>query len=99
MASLERLSRRDAGKNFAIIGISTDDYREAAEAVLRKSTMKFRQFIDHDLILENMLGADHIPLTLLVNAQGQVLLKVYGVKEWDDAQSLMLISKTFGIKL
>lgn len=99
MASLERLSRRFGGQQFSVIGISTDDYPDAAEAFLQRSKIKFRQFIDSELFLENMLGANRIPLTLLVNAQGQVLLKVYGTKEWDDAQALALIGKTFHIKM
>jgi hypothetical protein len=99
MASLERLSRRYGGPQFSVIGISTDDYSEAAEAFLRRSKTKFRQFIDNQLVLENMLGADRLPLTLLVSAQGQVLLKVYGAQEWDDAQALALIGKTFHLKM
>jgi len=99
MPSLQRLAQRFNGKQFAVIGISTDDYPEAAQAALKRSQIGFRQFIDHQLILENMLGAQHLPLTLLVNAQGQVLLKVYGTREWDDAQSLDLISRTLRVKL
>ena len=99
MASLQRLAQRFSGKQFAVIGVSTDDYPEAAEAALKKSNIGFRQFIDRQLVLENMLGAQHIPLTLLVSAQGKVLLKVYGTREWDDARSLDLISKTLRVKL
>jgi len=99
MASLERLSSRFGGRQFAIIGISTDDYPQAAQAALKKSGIKFRQFIDQQLVLENMLGAQHIPLTVLVNAHGKVLLKIYGTREWDDARSLDLISKTLQVKL
>lgn len=99
MGSLERLARRYGGQQFSVIGISTDDYPNAAEAFLKRSRTKFPQFIDSDLLLENMLGANRIPLTLLVNAQGQVLLKVYGTREWDDAQALELIGKTFHIKM
>jgi thiol-disulfide isomerase/thioredoxin len=98
MASLDRLARHNNGQPFSVIGISTDDYPEAAEAFLKRSNTKFRQFIDSQLLLENMLGANRLPLTLLVNAQGQVLLKVYGAKEWDDDQALALIGKTFRIK-
>ena len=42
-----------------------------------------------------MLGADRLPLTLLVDAKGRVLQKVYGAREWDSAESLELIRKTF----
>ena len=99
MASLDRLAQRYGGKQFAVIGISTDDYPEAAKGFIKRSGVKFRQFIDQDLLLENMLGADRIPLTLLVNAQGKVLLKVNGTQEWDSPQALELIGKTLQVKL
>lgn len=99
MASLDRLAQRYGGKQFAVIGISTDDYPEAATGFIKRSGVKFRQFIDQDLRLENMLGADRIPLTLLVNAQGKVLLKVNGTQEWDSPQALELIGKTLQVKL
>ena len=99
MASLDRLAQRHGGKQFTVIGISTDDYPDAAAGYLKRSGVKFRQFIDQDLLLENMLGADHIPLTLLVNAQGKVLLKVHGTQEWDSPQALELIGKTLRVQL
>lgn len=99
MASLDRLARRYGGNQFTVIGISTDDYPEVATAFLKQSKTQFRQFIDSQLQLENMLGANRLPLTLLVNAQGQVLLKVYGYQAWDETQALELIKKTFHVKL
>jgi len=99
MASLDRLTQRYGGKQFNVIGISTDDYPAAAEGFIKRANIKFRQFIDHELLLENMLGADRIPLTLLINAQGQVLLKVNGTQEWDGPPALDLIAKTLRVKL
>ena len=96
MASLERLSRRHGGKQFIVIGISTDDYPDAARAYLQKSGTTFSHFIDTRLLLENMLGADRIPLTLLVDANGRVLGKYYGAKEWDSPEAVELIRKAFG---
>ncbi|NOS97844.1 MAG: TlpA family protein disulfide reductase [Methylotenera sp.] len=99
MASLERLSKRYNGKQFNIIGISTDDDASAAAMAIKQSKLTFTNYLDHDVILENMLGANTIPLTILVDAKGQVLLKVRGSHEWDDAESLKLISQTFKVKL
>lgn len=99
MASLERLSQRHGGKQFTVIGISTDDYPDAAKAFLKKYKTTFSHFIDSRLFLENMLGADRIPLTLLVDAQGRVLDKFYGAKEWDSPAALALIRKAFRIEL
>lgn len=99
MGSLERLSRRFGGKQFNVIGISTDDDASAAAAAIKQSKLTFVNYLDHDVILENMLGANTIPLTILVDANGRVLLKVNGSHEWDSPESLKLIGQTFHIKL
>ncbi len=96
MGSLERLAWRDMGQQFVVIGISTDDYPDAANGFLRKSHATLNHYIDNKLMLENMLGADHLPLTLLVDAKGRVLNKIVGAREWDSPESLKLINQAFG---
>jgi len=98
MGSLERLAWSDLGQQFTVIGISTDDYPEAAKGFLRKSNATLNHYIDRQLELENMLGADRLPLTLLVDAKGRVLNKVVGAREWDGPQAMALIRSTFGLK-
>jgi len=97
MGSLERLFWRYEGRKFAMIGISTDDYREKAETFLKISPSSFSHYIDKRLELENMLGANRIPLTVLVDARGRVVGKYYGAKDWDSAEARALIGKAFGI--
>jgi thiol-disulfide isomerase/thioredoxin len=99
MGSLERLSRHYGGGPFVVIGISTDDDSTAAKAFLRRSKTTFSNFIDSQLMMENMLGADRIPLTLLIDAQGRVLKKFYGTEQWDSPDALDVIRKTFRIQL
>lgn len=98
MASLERLSRLRGGKQFTVIGISTDDYPDAAKAFLKTANTTFSHYIDSKLFLENMLGADRLPLTLLVDAKGTVQAKFYGSKEWDSPEMQFLIAETFAIR-
>lgn len=95
MASLERLAWSDAGQKFTVIGISTDDYVDAAKDRLRKNSATLNHYIDSKLELENMLGADHLPLTVLVDANGRVLSKTTGAREWDSAASQAMILQTF----
>ncbi|TXT39652.1 MAG: thiol-disulfide isomerase-like protein [Comamonadaceae bacterium] len=95
MGSLERLAWSDLGQQFNVIGISTDDYPDAAKGFLRKSSATLNHYIDRQLELENMLGAKHLPLTLMVDAKGRVLAKVVGAREWDDPASMTLIRQTF----
>ena len=95
MASLERLAWRAQPQYFAIIGISTDDDADRAKGLLNATNATISHFIDHDLEMENMLGASHLPLTVLVDANGRVLRRVYGAQEWDGADSIRLIDDTF----
>jgi thiol-disulfide isomerase/thioredoxin len=95
MASLERLAWLDRSSYFAVIGISTDDYSDRAQAALAESNATISHFIDHDLVLENMLGAAQIPLTVLVDADGRVLQKIHGARDWDSPASLTIIDAAF----
>ena len=97
MGSLDRLSKRYGGKKFRVIGISTDDDEGAAATYIRQSGVSFETFIDSKVFLENMLGANSIPLTILVDSHGRVLRKVLGAHEWDSPDFLTLIGETFSI--
>ena len=95
MASLERLAWRDGEQYFAIIGISTDDDADQAKGMLKNANATISHFIDTGLQMENMLGASRLPLTVLVDADGRILEKVYGARLWDGADALRLIDDAF----
>jgi thiol-disulfide isomerase/thioredoxin len=99
MGSLERLAKRHGGKQFNVIGVSTDDYVDRAELFLKRTGTTFDNYIDQRLTLEHMLGAERLPLTLLVDAKGKVLAKFTGAKEWDGPEAAAVIAKAFGVKL
>jgi thiol-disulfide isomerase/thioredoxin len=99
MGSLERLSSRFGGKQFNVIGISTDDERSPALQMIIESKLSFNNYIDNNLTLEKMLGANTIPLTIFVDAKGFVVKKIRGSQVWDSPQSVKLISETFHVKL
>jgi thiol-disulfide isomerase/thioredoxin len=95
MASLERLAWLDELHGLTIIGISTDDYEERAVATLTSSNATITHFIDQNLLMEKMLGASRLPLTVLVAPDGRVLDKVYGAREWDGAAARAHINEVF----
>jgi len=99
LGSLVRLAQRYNGKEFNVIGISTDDYRNRAEAFIKQTGITFENFLDHRLLLENMLGANTIPLTIFVDANGRVLKKIRGAYAWDSPQNIEDIGEVFHIKL
>jgi hypothetical protein len=46
-------------------------------------------------MMENMLGARQLPLTLLIDADGRVLKKIHGARQWDSEDALHLIDSAF----
>jgi len=99
MGSLKNLAQRYNGKQFNLIGISTDDYRNRAEAFIKQADIQFENFLDHKLQLENMLGASSLPLTIFVDKEGKVLVKVRGAREWDNPEMIDAIGEMLGIEL
>ena len=99
MGSLDRLARRHNGRQFHVIGISTDDHADKAQAFVVGAGVSFDNYLDRDLVLEGMLGASRIPLTVLVDAKGKVLAKHYGAREWDSRENKALVARTLGVKL
>ena len=87
MGSLERLAWRDQSKTMVVIGVSTDDSEPAAKAYLRNSNATLSHFIDSGLAVENMLGANRLPLTVLINDKGKIVGKFYGARQWDQPEA------------
>lgn len=94
-ASLERLAWQPSRVPFAMIGISTDDYRDKALRWLASSNATINHYIDRQLQLEKLLGASQLPLTVLVDSSGRVLARYYGAKQWDGPEAKALIDKAF----
>jgi hypothetical protein len=51
------------------------------------------------LVLENMLGADRLPLTVLVDADGNVIKRIAGSRAWDSPESINLIVNAFRLRV
>ena len=94
-ASLERFAWSDRGTKYTVIGISTDDDRQAAVRWLRQSNATLSHFIDRNVVLERALGASSIPLTVLVDERGRVVARVSGAREWDAEDSVRLVERAF----
>lgn len=94
MASLEQLAWLESSGEFNIIGVSTDDYSEKALTFLNSRNTTIRHYVDQNLVIEKALGAERIPLTVLIDSQGRVIDKVFGAKSWSDPEMVVLIRQT-----
>lgn len=94
-ASLERLAWSEAGSRYVVIGITIDDDRNAALRWLKHSNATVNHYIDSRLVLEHMLGAATVPLTVLVDAKGRVVARFRGARQWDSAESIQVIKRAY----
>jgi hypothetical protein len=64
---------------------------------LKHSNATISHYIDSapHWTLEHMLGASSIPVTVLVDAEGRVVARFRGARDWDSAESLQLIKRAF----
>ena len=64
---------------------------------LSHSNATIRHYIDSapHWMLEHMLGASSIPVTVLVDADGRVVARFRGARDWDSAESIQLIERAF----
>lgn len=95
MASLERLAWRELPVSVRIIGISTDDEKSAALALILRTHATISHYLDSGREMEDMLGASRLPLTVFVDARGRVLRRVIGARDWDSAESRAMLVSTF----
>ena len=86
-----------AALGATVIGISTDDDRNAAMAWLKQSNATVAHYIDSGprWTLEHMFGASRIPVTVLVDAGGRVVARFAGARDWSSAESIKLIERAF----
>ncbi len=97
MPSLQSLHQQH-NRHFEVIGISTDDDIKSATSFVIESKLSFNNYLDHQLELERILGANTIPLTILVNSDGRVVKKIYGTRNWNSLETKQMIANEFKIK-
>lgn len=97
MGSLERLQWHEMMAQVQTIGVSTDDYRDRALALLKRVGGSLTHFIDRELEMEQLLGASSIPLTVLVDARGVVVSRIRGSRQWDTEPTLGELARTLGL--
>ena len=95
MNSLEQLAWSKWAARFSIIGISTDDDADQAKTLLKRTNSTISHFIDSDRVMENMLGASHLPVTVLVDKNGRIVRRMYGAMDWNSPEALRIIAAAF----
>lgn len=92
MPALERLSQRFAEHGVRVIGVTADRDLHLAREFVRAHGLTFSNYADGaQRTFQSSLGIIALPETLLVGADGIVLARVVGERDWDGQAAARLL--------
>jgi thiol-disulfide isomerase/thioredoxin len=95
MPSMQRLRDRFKDQGFEVVAIAAGEDQETVTAFLPKldTQLTFPILIDSEGTAFTDLKLRGLPMSYLVNRQGEVALTIMGGKEWDDEAQIKLIEE------
>ncbi len=85
MPALQSLSEQLDADRYRVIGITVDQNQQQAETFLAEHGISFQQYFDPQMALAmSDLKIRAFPETLIVSADGTLLRRILGARNWDD---------------
>lgn len=99
MPGLERLSRRLAAQGVRVIGITLDHDLNLAREFVHSHRLTFPIYTGGDGAFQSVLAVKTLPETLLVSAEGRIVARIAGARDWNGAEGDRLLERTFNLNL
>lgn len=92
LPSLDRLSTRLDANRFVVAGLAVDDDRIAVREYLLQNAIRFPNLVAVDRReIQAALAARTLPQTLIIAADGSLLERIEGARDWDSAVAVARI--------
>jgi len=100
MPGFERLSNRLAAHGVRVIGVTVDHDLNLAREFVRGHKLTFPIYVDGDRkALQSGLRVVALPETVLVSAEGRIVARILGERDWDGAEGDKLLDRAFNLRL
>ncbi|MGB0900162.1 TlpA disulfide reductase family protein [Halocynthiibacter sp.] len=98
MPSLDRLQARLGGDQFEVVPVATSHNPQAAiDRFWTQAEIKnLPVLLDPDRLLAADFGALSLPLTIVLNPEGQEIARLIGDAEWDSDSAIAILSAMSG---
>lgn len=83
MPAMERLYQELQDEGFELLAVSVDETREPVQEFQRRMGLSFPLLLDSDKRVATLYQTFRFPETLLIGADGTVIERYVGPKEWD----------------
>ena len=93
MPSMERLRNQLTGKPFEVVAINVGESPTTVSSFMLEldTELTFPILLDQDAKSFGQLGLRGLPMTLILDHEGNIIEKVLGGRDWDDKRSVDLI--------
>lgn len=94
MPSLERLQRKFAGKDFAVVAVSVD-VGDSSEVMgfVRELGLTFDILHDRSGAIQRIYQTTGVPESFVIDRDGVIIKKVIGATEWDGPVNEILVRR------
>ena len=90
---MERLAKRMEGRDFKILAVNLMETTAQVRKFLEEVPVTFTIVMDTTGEISESYGATSLPLTYIIDKEGQVIHRALGPREWDGKESLALFDK------
>jgi thiol-disulfide isomerase/thioredoxin len=95
LPAFQRYAER-VGDRLQVVGVNTEDTRTAAQSLVDDLRLRFPMLYDRQGALRKAVGKAGLPITLFVNARGQITF-LYNAQALDDATLELLAEQHLGV--
>ena len=88
MPAMSRLYRKLAGPRFVMLAVNMQESPEQVAAYVKQHPVEFPIVMDVDGTIARDYGVNNIPLTYIINTEGEVMARALGPREWDSKAGL-----------
>lgn len=93
MPAMERLNRKMKGRPFKMLAVNMQEDKEIIARYSKKHGLTFDMVLDTNGEIAGNYAADKLPLTYLLNKNGDIVKRAVGPREWDSQQAIDLLLK------
>jgi len=96
MPSMETIHQLYKDKNFTVVAISSDEGgKKDIDPFIDKLGVTFPILMDSDKAVSSVYGAVNLPLSFILNPEGQVIAGSEGAREWASEEAMSVLEEMF----
>ncbi|MDH5752935.1 MAG: TlpA family protein disulfide reductase [Deltaproteobacteria bacterium] len=96
MPAMERLQSAMRGQPFVILAMNQAEKPETVQKFKEKTGFTFRLLMDKGARIGIDYGANSLPMTYIIDAQGKIISRAVGPREWDGEAGIAWFRKLTG---